>query len=151
MPRHQEVNKLLHRLSDSTQMPQGAPRFEHYLLPDIDVSPYQRARAYPGTTFILMGNSFNLEESNDQQERSATLSQLFENPKEPLIKLSQALKLRTLDAVLSRFERDWLSRLPEDTQIGPAFDSNGKPISEAFAVWRSVQTVLNASKTLSPY
>lgn len=149
MSNHQEVSKLLSKLSDNTSKVHA--RYEHYLLPDIDVAPYEKARAYPGQTFILMGNSFNLEEDHDSSKRTTVLASLFSKQNEPCLKLSDALKLKALNEVLSRFERDWLGRLPADTQIGPAFDINGTEISEAFAVWRSVKTVLNSSRTLSSF
>ena len=149
MSNHQEVSKLLSKLTDNTSKVHA--RFEHYLLPNLDVAPYEKARAYPGQTFILMGNSFNLEENHDASKRTAVLANLFSKQNGTCLRLADALKLEALNEILSRFERDWLGRLPADTQIGPAFDIDGIEISEAFAVWRSVKTVLNSSRTLSSF
>ncbi|HEY9787675.1 MAG TPA: hypothetical protein V6D17_19965, partial [Candidatus Obscuribacterales bacterium] len=52
------------------------------------------------------------------------------------VSVREALQDKDFVSVLSRFEHDWLTRLPATTLIGPAYDSNGRILSHSFAVWR---------------
>jgi len=150
MSTHKEVSKLLNKMSGNSGSSQSsATRFEHYLLPDIDVAPHKRAKAYPGKEYMLMGNSFNLEPDQHADKRAAALHGLFCRSNGGTCKLADALKSDEFNQVLSRFERDWLARLTEDTVIGPAFDENARALPDAFAVWRPINRVLR-SKTLAP-
>jgi hypothetical protein len=148
MSRPKEVNKLLNKLTDNVgkgplQPLQPEGRFEHYLMPENDVSPYKTAGAWPGKSFVLLGNSFNLEAkvetAKTQTKRTASLAMMFEQARENrrCMYVGEALTNESFLEVLSRFEHDWLRRMPGDTVIGPAYDMNGTLIAEAFAVWKS--------------
>jgi hypothetical protein len=145
MSKPQEVNKLLNKLTDNVGKgpAQSSVRLEHYLLPELDVTPYKTAGAWPGKAFVLLGNSFCIEAKvatkKAQTKRKASLAIMFEQARDErrCVYVRDALNNESFMEVLSRFERDWLRRMPADTVIGPAYDMKGAIIGEAFAVWKS--------------
>jgi len=105
----------------------------------INVEPFKRYNAWPGSQYCLMGNSFNVEIKNADKEcyvnRVNAIRQLFSNNIHCL-SLNEAFSNDNFVNVLSRFERDWLGRLSPETMIGLAYDNRGSRIEEAFSVWR---------------
>ena len=107
----------------------------------IDLTPYKKSKAWPGKSYCLMGNSFNLEITDNSRKRSqritsikSTLDQLASQAN--CVTVKDALNEPAFLHVLSRFERDWLTRLPSETLIGPAYNDRGELIETAFSVWR---------------
>ncbi|HEY9783846.1 MAG TPA: hypothetical protein V6D17_00500 [Candidatus Obscuribacterales bacterium] len=109
-------------------------------LPQPDFAPYIKANAYPGPAYFFVGHSFNVDESlssNDrfQAERAEAIKSFF-NESTQWVSVRTALANERFVSVLSRFEFDLLSRLPESALVGPAFDRFGKLIFESFTIWR---------------
>jgi hypothetical protein len=104
-----------------------------------DLTPYKRANSWPGSKYCLMGNSFNVELKGaleaGTKERMQAIQTLLKAGS-GCVPVRDALRNEVFAASLSRFERDWLSRLPEETVVGKAYDQIGNPIQEAFSVWR---------------
>lgn len=114
----------------------------HRLLRRIDITPFKAAHAWPGRSYLLVGNSFNVEnefaDAITLNKRSARIALLLENGhgNRGCVAIGDALNDADFVEILSRFERDWLKRLPESTLIGPAYNQRGDLISQAFSVWR---------------
>lgn len=113
-------------------------------LPQPDFTHYRNADAYPGTSFFFVGHSYNVEhrccsKQFDLKRRNAIKHVLADAKKFETVTVKEALQNEEFVAVLSRFERDWLTRLPETSLIGPAINEEGKPIKLSFTVWRKEQ------------
>jgi hypothetical protein len=108
----------------------------------IDVTPYKQALVWPGHNYCLMGNSFNIElgdaSSPENIVRGIAIKSILSSTGSGIACLSvrEALSRQEFLKVLSRFERDWLTRLRPDSLIGPAFNERGDLLHEAFSVWR---------------
>jgi hypothetical protein len=105
----------------------------------INLEPFKRYNAWPGNQYCLMGNSFNIDIKNGGPEgkvnRVNAVRDLFANNTHCLC-LNEAFADQNFVNTLSRFERDWLSKLSPETMIGIAYDNRGSRIEEAFSVWR---------------
>jgi hypothetical protein len=106
----------------------------------INVEPYKRSNAWPGNKYCLMGNSFNVEIRNAGPQyrlnRVNAVHELFSVNNAHCLTLNEVFSNDKFVKSLSRFERDWLSRLSPETMIGIAYDACGNRIEEAFSVWR---------------
>jgi hypothetical protein len=147
MKKQDQAQGLLHKIAKTAEDAQQKPfkgnshaQYESWS-GTIDLTPYKKSKLWPGKNYCLMGNSFNLEITNN----SPRLFQRISSIKLTLDQLSTQFRCMTVkDAltepaflhVLSRFERDWLGRLPAETLIGPAFNDRGELIETAFSVWR---------------
>jgi hypothetical protein len=105
----------------------------------IDLTPFKQAEAWPGQSYCLLGNSFDVaikpEHSQAQLKRAASISSLFKNCVS-FVTLKDAMANTKFNNTLSRFERDWLGRMRNDTLIGPAYNERGELVKIAFSVWR---------------
>ena len=112
------------------------------ILPQPDFMPYKKADAYPGTDYFFVGHSHNIEIEaaghESQGERTKSVSALLNkgSANHHCVLVKEALADHNFYQKLSRFERDWLVRLPETTLIGPAVDKHGQLIGHCFSVWR---------------
>jgi hypothetical protein len=142
MPRERDIKQLLTRLASNTG---GFPHQE--ISGPIEerqkkeIAPYKKHDSFPGHHFLLIGNSFNVEikpNSKEQRKRAETLTQLFEKSTDEnsCVNLQEAFRHSHFAEILSRFEWDWLSKLPSTTLLGPAYDAKGKLQPQAFSVWR---------------
>ncbi|PWT94879.1 MAG: hypothetical protein C5B53_12205 [Candidatus Melainabacteria bacterium] len=109
----------------------------------IDLTPFKRTEAWPGSgSFCLLGNSFDVAvqscESEAYKNRASSIRSMLSKGKNSLgfIGIKDALADDEFKGTLSRFERDWLGRMKEDTILGPAYDERGELIEIAFSVWR---------------
>lgn len=137
-----QVNAFLARLSELTGSQRDAyagMRRRH----DNFSSRHISAGTFPGNEFIYVGESYNLERtlttgSFAEARRRAIIALLLEQrgDNRHCVRIEDALSYEGFEGVLSRFERDMLSSLSADDMIGPAFDSSGQAITEAFCVWR---------------
>jgi hypothetical protein len=148
MSKQHEVNKSAHTPQMQTRQLSGFAGLNHNLLPELDTAPYKQAGTWPGKNFMLLGNSFNLEAKLSSNcvtatKRTASLAIMFEQARETrrCIYLADALSNQSFLETLSRFETDWLRRMPADTVIGPAYNIKNELIGEAFAVWRSIDVI----------
>lgn len=118
----------------------------------LDLSPYKKAAAWPGRSYCLLGNSFNVEinasDSAASLKRAHVIASTLSQSKASAqcLSVKEALTKVEFVGVLSRFENDWLARLSADTLLGPAYDDEGKLIDVAFSVWRP--ELVAQSKTL---
>lgn len=126
----------------------GTPNSENVdsLKRSMDLTPYKQASVWPGRSYLLVGNSYNVEvrfadSRNYDVKRRASIAMMFEsksgNRNRGCVALEDALRNEGFVEVLSRFEFDWLRRMPSETLIGPAYDRYGNLIPQAFAVWRA--------------
>lgn len=144
MPQKEEAtrsSKVLYS-RQTGQHAQGL-RLPHQLLREgMNLSPYKNNQAWPGRTYILVGNSFNLDKNvvatTSDTKRSATIAMVLEKGRNnrKCVSIEDAFAVEGFSECLSRFEFDWLKKQPPSTLIGPAFDQNGKHIPLSFAVWR---------------
>ena len=144
MPQKEEAtrsSKVLYS-RQTGQHAQGL-RLPHQLLREgMNLSPYKNNQAWPGRTYILVGNSFNLDKNvvatTSDTKRSATIAMVLEKGRNnrKWVSIEDAFAVEGFSECLSRFEFDWLKKQPSSTLIGPAFDQNGKLIPLSFAVWR---------------
>lgn len=138
MPRQEEVKELLTKMNSAIS-PDSLQR-------RLDLAPYKSSQAWPGKTFLLVGNSYNAEKRvrGSAKRRSSAITALLEKShgaygKRHCLTLREALANERFVATLSRFEADWLRREPDSTLIGPAYDEQGNLLNESFAVWRRLQ------------
>ncbi len=159
MARREDVNNLLTNMKKATANKQRPRKSSSYtntndttnyenvdsLRRDMDLTPYKQANVWPGRSYLLVGNSYNVEvrfadSKNYDVKRRASIAIMFEskthNRNRGCVALSDALRNQGFVEVLSRFEFDWLRRMPGETLIGPSYDRHGNLIPQAFAVWR---------------
>lgn len=147
MPQSRSVQKLMRKFKSS--IPQEISPFLKSRQ-EFETLPYRQKNIHPGDDFVLIGNSFNTEPCPNVQEalqkRILCLKQLFgkvsnarnlnESMRLPSLKLEEAMTNASFLEILSRFEKQWLNKLPKDTLIGPAYDHHGEFIAASFSVWR---------------
>lgn len=108
-------------------------------LPQPDFTFYKQANAYPGPKYFFVGHSYNVELSesagDDLRDRTNAIVKLFSDQAK-WVPVQHALGNSRFHEVLTRFEHDFLHRLPESALIGPAIDEQGRVIAESFTVWR---------------
>ncbi len=163
MARREDVNNLLSNMQKATDTKPrksssysyaksdsnygNSPNYENVdsLRRAMDLTPYKQASVWPGRNYLLVGNSYNVEmrfadTRNYDVKRRATIAMMFEskahNRNRGCVALDDALRNEGFIEVLSRFEFDWLRRMPGETLVGPAYDRYGNLIPQAFAVWR---------------
>ncbi|MBU6451470.1 MAG: hypothetical protein KGS72_06815 [Cyanobacteria bacterium REEB67] len=157
MAKREEVGKLLSNMKASAEPrpakrpDQGQSRPEQNehsesdpLHRELDLRAYKEHQAWPGRTYLLVGNSFNAgRKKNDgayNKRRAAAINKVLEAGKHPArhqcVSAQEALKQQAFVKVLSRFEYDWLRRQAPGALLGPAYDQAGKRLNSSFAVWR---------------
>lgn len=106
-------------------------------LPQPDFSVYKKANAYPGTGYFFVGHSFNISATDPayKEQRMNAISALFSG-QEQWLDVRSALENYAFASVLSKFEKDWLGRLPDSALVSPAINAHGHLIPESFTVWR---------------
>lgn len=108
---------------------------------------YSHYAANPGSNFIYVGESVNLETkligTEQANKRNHVLSLMFrERGRENrCLSVQDAINFEDFESVLNRFERTLLSKLA-DGCIGPAYDSLGNQIEGGFTVWRYATSTL---------
>jgi len=125
-------------------------------LPRINLTPYKLADAWPGRNYALVGNSHFVEKriidstNTMQNKRAACIAMMLEQggPRRCVF-VTEALQNEGFIEVLSRFERDWLYRLPPHAVLGPAYEANGNMIELSFAVWCCVTLGSSTPKELA--
>jgi|AGTN01.1.fsa_nt_gi hypothetical protein len=153
MPYQSEIKRLLFNLNvsandgstygaiESTEL--DIPRTPKELL-NIhgNLDPYKRNQAWPGRKYLLIGNSFRVDNkiiaTTDATKRTACIAVVLERGRNNrrCVSVEDAFANPGFVEALSRFEFDWLRRQPPSTLIGPAFDEDGNLIPEAFSVWQ---------------
>ncbi len=126
-----------HDQTDQNQRP--AVERRRASLPQPDFTFYKKAEAYPGPKYLFVGHSYNVELDNQTGEgvdnRAGAIKSLFSKAVK-WVPVAQALGNQNFHGILSRFEHDLLSRLPETSLIGEAIDKEGKEIKHSFTIWR---------------
>ncbi len=141
------INKMKESTSPAAQKPEAeTERWERRRasLPQPDFTYYKKYHAYPGKEYLFVGHSYNVEGNvagkvagNVQSKRSAAIAGLFTHNKgSQWVGVKAAFDNKNFYEMLSRFERDWLQRLPETALVGPAVDEKGNMIPQSFTVWR---------------
>lgn len=112
--------------------------------PSDDLKPYIRQKLWPGRNYLLAGHSYfsqyRIIGTSLETRRAGYLAVLYESgDRYHCVKLSDALSAEGFDELLNEDERQWLTSLPSDTLIGPAYDNRGAKIPSAFAIWRTIE------------
>lgn len=147
MPRKQEVNKLLSNMKTAGRANAPAKGAGKGLKLDalkrrIDLSYYKEHQAWPGRSYLLVGNSFNAEKKlrsgRKDSKRAGSIAMVLEKGRgnRHCVTVEEAMTDADFVANLSRFEFDWLRREAGDSLIGPAYDARGRLVPHSFAVWR---------------
>jgi hypothetical protein len=150
MAKKEAADKVIMKLAESSkQTAESRPGVSIILdrrkaLPQPDFSHYREAGSYPGSTYFFVGHSYNVEHNCcgaqfNLKRKNAIKKVLQSAGKNNALSVKAALEQPEFVAVLSRFEKDWLGRLPEGAMIGPAIDQEGKKIVQSFTVWRKEQ------------
>jgi hypothetical protein len=132
------VDDLMNKMRDAGQPPTHQPLHA----PETELQPYVCHGAVPGENYYLVGSSYNLESPivnpDLEAKRAGCISMMLETrgQKAHCVPIAEAFDYPGFPEVLSRFERDWLGRVPPNTMIGPAYDPEGQRIPTAFAVWK---------------
>lgn len=135
-------SKVLYSRSNAGNHSQALRLPQELLREGMNLHPYKNNQAWPGRTYILVGNSFNLDKNvvatTSDTKRSATIAMVLEKGRNnrKCVSIEDAFGVEGFAECLSRFEFDWLKKQPPSTLIGPAYDQNGKLIPLSFAVWR---------------
>ncbi len=143
MLRPDEVSKLMLKMKRQTDEVTHFEAHEENKLPERDVSAYIRANSWPGRNYALVGHSYNVEQkivgTSFPIRRAACIAMMLEQGGlRRCVFVTEALGHEGFTEVLSRFELDWLGKLPNDTVLGPAYASTGELIGQSFAVWTYV-------------
>lgn len=109
-----------------------------------DLRPYIKQKLWPGKNYLLAGLSYfsqyRIIGTSLETRRAAYLALLLQRgDRFHCVNLVDALSADGFEEILDEDELHWLSNLPNDTLIGPAYDADGKRIPAAFAIWRSVE------------
>lgn len=155
MARREDVKNLLTNMQTATDLKETPPKSSSYsnntetqtedsLRRHMDLTPYKQASVWPGRNYLLVGNSYNVETRlagrTYDVKRRASIAMMFESKDHKrnrgCVTLADALRNQGFIEVMSRFEFDWLRRMPDETLIGPAYDRYGNLIPQAFSVWR---------------
>ncbi len=112
--------------------------------PGDDLRPYISQNLWPGKNYLLAGHSYfsqyRIIGTSLETRRTAYLAVLSERgDRFGCVQLIDALDSDGFEELLNEDELHWLSSLPDDTLIGPAYDSCGKRIPAAFAIWRTIE------------
>ncbi|MBZ0185879.1 MAG: hypothetical protein K8F91_06455 [Candidatus Obscuribacterales bacterium] len=111
----------------------------------LDLQPYKQNQSWPGRAYVLVGNSYNVEQKvvvgNHAVKRTACISVVLERGRNNrnCTSIEDAFTYGGFVECLSRFEHDWLKRQPPSTLVGPAYDHEGRLVPHAFAVWRRLE------------
>jgi hypothetical protein len=113
-------------------------------LPQPDFKHYQKSQAYPGKEYLFVGHSYDAEHEHEnadatrQAKREKAIASVLKHCAEDSqwLPIKDAIGDKSFYEMLSRFEQDWLHRLPETVLIGPAIDDHGKLVPQSFTVWR---------------
>jgi hypothetical protein len=113
-------------------------------LPQPDFKHYQKSQAYPGKEYLFVGHSYDAEHEHEnadatrQAKREKAIAAVLKHCPEDSqwLPIKDAIGDKNFYEMLSRFEQDWLHRLPETVLIGPAIDDHGKLVPQSFTVWR---------------
>jgi hypothetical protein len=107
-----------------------------------DFAAYKKANAYPGIEYFFVGHSYDVELPKGQDLDNPDVAKRVAAIKEVLgedgkcIPVKTALTNDNFNSVLTRFEHDFLHRLPATAVIGMAIDKEGRMIAPSFSVWR---------------
>jgi hypothetical protein len=163
MLKSDDVNKLMGKMRGSAENETQQQRRRQEdgqksaQLPRINLTPYKLADAWPGRNYALVGNSHYVEKriissaNTMQNKRAACIAMMLEQggPRRCVF-VTEALQNDGFIEVLSRFERDWLYRLPPHAVLGPAYNANGNMIEQSFAVWSCVKFSSPTERELAP-
>lgn len=116
---------------------------------------YRQNSAHPGPDYVYVGECLNSEHkvlgTEFDAKRTNCLRRLFSMKRErPFILLEEAVQFDGFFEILGRFERELLVRTAPGTVIGPAYDPNGTPMPNAFAVWVPVSKLMEISYAGQP-
>lgn len=105
---------------------------------------YIDQKLWPGKNYLLAGLSYfsqyRILGTNLETRRAGYLAVLCEKgDRFNCVSLCDALSAEGFAEILDEDELQWLTSLPADTLIGPAYDSCGKRIPTAFAIWRTIE------------
>lgn len=109
------------------------------------LAPYIEYKSWPGKNYMFIGHSENLEhplvgtEIHVQRRTLMTLLFKAKGDVNYCVRLDEAMEFEGFQDVLSRFEKDILSKMPPHTLLGPAYHSSGDLLPTAFTVWRAAQ------------
>ncbi|MBX9879002.1 MAG: hypothetical protein K2Y22_11145 [Candidatus Obscuribacterales bacterium] len=109
-----------------------------------DVRPYIEQKLWPGKNYLLAGLShfsqYRIIGTHLETRRAGYLAVLCERgDRFHCVRVCDALMADGFEEILGEDELHWLASLPADTLIGPAYDSCGKRIPTAFAIWRTIE------------
>lgn len=112
--------------------------------PADDLKPYISQNLWPGKNYLLAGHSYfshyRIIGTSLETRRAGYLAILCERgDRYHCVKVSDALSADGFEELLDEDEINWLTSLPDDTLIGPAYDTCGKRIPAAFAIWRFIE------------
>lgn len=116
---------------------------------------YRKNGAHPGNEYIYVGECLNSEHkvlgTEFDAKRTSCLRRLFNSYGErPFVVLEEAVQFEGFFEILGRFERELLVRTAPGTVIGPAYDADGGPMPNAFAVWVPVSRLMEISLSGHP-
>ena len=155
MAKKDDVTRLLTNMKGSAQgarAPQQTKGKGDSLKRHLNLSHYKENHAWPGRAYLLVGNSYYLENglhnSKNARRRKACIAMRLEHGRKnrSCLSVAEALLMDGFRECLSRFEYDWLRREDESTLLGPAYDEKGKLLPGSFAVWRRDPAYKNAAE-----
>lgn len=149
MSNKKDVEAFLGRLESTAESSKEALKSRE----ELNIAPYAQRNAWPGEAYVYIGHSSNLDNrligTEKDHQRKTCLALLFEtkSDKHFCVSLEQAFAFGGFSQILSRFERDFLTRMPEGTIIGPAYSQSGEQLHSSFTIWQTSQET-SAKKVL---
>lgn len=148
MSNRNSVRSFLAKLESSASRQPGLAALRQR--EEMYIEPYKRSKCWPGESYIYLGHSQNLDHqllgTTQVRLRSRCMTLLFEAKGDAnyCVSLENALDFEGFFQSLSRFEKEFLDKLPTCTVLGPAYDRSGSCVPGAFAVWRKESQRLEA-------
>jgi hypothetical protein len=142
MPDRVEIRGLLDKLGRQLNCSNSEPHPFESRGANFNIAVYKSRGSWPGNDYMLAGNSFHNEmlliDTNLESRRSGCFSLMLERHgrQNYCITVKEALAYDGFVEVISAQEHSWLSSLPEDTLLGPAYDADGTRVRSRLSVWK---------------
>jgi|688.fasta_scaffold783330_1 hypothetical protein len=151
MPENKDIQKFLGRLESSANNKWEALNSRQ----ELHIANYMQSRTCPGPQYLYVGSSENLDSTptgiEKRLQRNICLNLLFEakGNEHHCVRLDLAMNFAGFAEGLSRFEKDFLKRMPAETMLGPSCDENGSRISGAFTIWKELSNEKKSMQVLA--
>ncbi len=133
-----KIKNLLNKLGQELNLPERMGNPFAIENSQQQLSIYKSLGAWPGSNYLLIGNSYReclLIGTDLESQRAGCFTVMLAQSK-GCISVEDAFAFDGFLDVLSSAEHSWLTSLPCDVLLGPAYDHNGRRLKTWLAVWQ---------------